>query len=496
MSKGNRGLLKLNSIGRNLIKCIEITICCILVCSSVATKAQADDGFDILSIIPAITRKTNIKQGLGSVYYIDAINGNDSNNGLSVVTAWKTVRKVNESSFRVGDNILFKKGTTWNEELIVSSSGGLNNPLTYGSYGSGVNPIIDATNLSNGIDINKKNYITINGIDIKKANQDGIVSLSSSSYIVITNCKVTNCGGSGIKVWSGSVSSNNWTVVNNEITYNKINGVDISGYCNNFNIENNIIHDNCSSTADDYLAGIKIINPTIYNMTIQNNKVYSNGVKNAHYRGAGIWLDTIGTGSIIRYNNCYKNNYVGIKNEATSNTLIYYNILYNNNDSGIDVSRICHNCQVYNNTCYANHDGITIIGDYPPQSNNMINNLIKNNISVGNISRQLFTANGGENIQGGSGNIYTNNCFGIESSNFIEWGNGGTKSNYAAWEASYGGPTHSIQGDSQLVNPISDFHLQPSSPCINAGVNVGLTRDFYGNSVPKNGGPDIGAAEY
>jgi hypothetical protein len=37
---------------------------------------------------------------------VDATNGNDSNNGLSETTAWKTIAKVNASRFNPGDQIL------------------------------------------------------------------------------------------------------------------------------------------------------------------------------------------------------------------------------------------------------------------------------------------------------------------------------------------------------------------------------------------------------
>jgi hypothetical protein len=50
------------------------------------------------------------------------------------------------------------------------------------------------------------------------------------------------------------------------------------------------------------------------------------------------------------------------------------------------------------------------------------------------------------------------------------------------------------------VNPLlvssSDFHLQSTSPCIDAGINTGITQDYAGNPVPYGGGYDIGAAEY
>jgi len=35
-------------------------------------------------------------------YYVDATNGNDANNGLSEVTPWKTIAKVNASRFNPG----------------------------------------------------------------------------------------------------------------------------------------------------------------------------------------------------------------------------------------------------------------------------------------------------------------------------------------------------------------------------------------------------------
>jgi len=78
----------------------------------------------------------------GATYYVDASNGNDSNNGTSQATAWKTISKVNSSSFSPGDYILFKKEEIWREVLVVPSSGSSGNPITFGAYGSGDKPII------------------------------------------------------------------------------------------------------------------------------------------------------------------------------------------------------------------------------------------------------------------------------------------------------------------------------------------------------------------
>jgi hypothetical protein len=41
-----------------------------------------------------------------------------------------------------------------------------------------------------------------------------------------------------------------------------------------------------------------------------------------------------------------------------------------------------------------------------------------------------------------------------------------------------------VRADPQMVHPANgDFHLQASSPCIDAGVNVGLIQDYAGSSI-------------
>lgn len=76
-----------------------------------------------------------------TTYYVSAT-GSDSNSGLTEVLAWQTLDKVNASSFSPGDEILFKRGDTFYGKIVISNSGSSGNPITYGSYGFGDNPII------------------------------------------------------------------------------------------------------------------------------------------------------------------------------------------------------------------------------------------------------------------------------------------------------------------------------------------------------------------
>jgi len=72
-------------------------------------------------------------------YYVSN-SGNDANNGTSSSTPWKTIDKVNSSSFSAGDNIFFKRGDTFYGKILASTNGVAGNPITYSDYGTGTDP--------------------------------------------------------------------------------------------------------------------------------------------------------------------------------------------------------------------------------------------------------------------------------------------------------------------------------------------------------------------
>jgi parallel beta-helix repeat protein len=86
----------------------------------------------------------------GDTYYIDSIGGSDSNVGTSTNQAWKTIAKVNGSTFVPGDHIVFKRGDTWREQLTIPSSGTANDPITFDAYGTGASPTISGANTVTG----------------------------------------------------------------------------------------------------------------------------------------------------------------------------------------------------------------------------------------------------------------------------------------------------------------------------------------------------------
>ena len=81
-----------------------------------------------------------------ATYYV-SMTGNDTSDGLTLVTPWRSIAKVNASSFVPGDTVYFKRGDVWHEELLVPSSGSVGNPLTIAAYGTGTNPVFSGADV-------------------------------------------------------------------------------------------------------------------------------------------------------------------------------------------------------------------------------------------------------------------------------------------------------------------------------------------------------------
>jgi parallel beta-helix repeat protein len=97
-----------------------------------------------------------------ATYYVDATNGNDSNDGLSQDTVWKTINKVNSETLYKGDSVLFKRGEEWREMLNISSSGTEGNLITFDAYGTGSNPVINPTEVVSNWEVYSGNIYVAN----------------------------------------------------------------------------------------------------------------------------------------------------------------------------------------------------------------------------------------------------------------------------------------------------------------------------------------------
>jgi len=84
----------------------------------------------------------NYQKALVTQTYYVRPDGDDSADGLTDATAWRTVAHVNAFALVPGDSVLFKRDGTWRETLRPPSSGTPDSPITFGAYGSGQDPII------------------------------------------------------------------------------------------------------------------------------------------------------------------------------------------------------------------------------------------------------------------------------------------------------------------------------------------------------------------
>ena len=125
-------------------------------------------------------------------YYIDAITGNDSDSGLSSTLAWKTLTKVNATTFQAGDSILFKTDGVWIGQLYPKGSGSAISPIVIDKYGDGSKPIFDGDGMTGTgvVYLYNQQYWEINNLEI--TNDAAIEGDRRGVRIEISNFKTAN----------------------------------------------------------------------------------------------------------------------------------------------------------------------------------------------------------------------------------------------------------------------------------------------------------------
>ncbi len=81
-------------------------------------------------------------------YYVDSVAGNDDRPGTTPANAWKSLAKVNATTFLSGDRILLKSKSLWKGQLWPKGSGVEGHPITLDMYDGGVKPVIEGDGLA------------------------------------------------------------------------------------------------------------------------------------------------------------------------------------------------------------------------------------------------------------------------------------------------------------------------------------------------------------
>ena len=162
-------------------------------------------------------------------YYVSS-SGSDNNNGLSSASPWKTISKVNTINFQPGDKILFKRGEIFTGSIIVKQSGSLSSPITYGAYGTGVNPIISGlqtisgwTSMGNGIfraPVSTSKDVNLLLINNELKNVGRFPNTGYLSYENSTSSTITDNQLASSPNWTNAevvIKMNGWTITRNPV---------------------------------------------------------------------------------------------------------------------------------------------------------------------------------------------------------------------------------------------------------------------------------------
>lgn len=462
----------------------------------------------------------------GNVYYVDSVNGNDSYDGTSQTVSgssgpWKTLTKVNATTFQPGDTIKFKAGCTWSGQLYPLGSGNSTSSIVIDMYGTGNKPIINGPGNKAAVYLKNQSYWEINNLEVTnryngnytnlQADAKGILVYAdttdySINHVYVKNCDVNNTSHEGIRFHSVNGTFNDIKAENNTIKYTRKtslvsnaktrgtglvwrnNYVEHSGRngivpvdCVSPLVEYNVVNgahelDNSSS---DYAVGIWPFNSS--NALIQYNEAY-----NVKYTtdGQGFDADYQCTDTVIQYNYSHDNEggFVliccnGGSPNYNTNPVVRYNISQNDKTRLVELSGPgTTGAKIYNNTMYVksglntkavyNHDW----GGYATSAE------FSNNIwYMLNGSSAVFDSN--------SGFTYDYNCF---------------------YPITGPSDPHKITADPKLVNPgsggtgrntVDGYKLQTGSPLLGSGklISGNGGKDYWGNSVSSSGNPNIGA---
>lgn len=165
-----------------------------------------------------------------AVYYVSPT-GNDSNNGTSQSTPWRTVARVQQfsGSAVAGDQVLFQRGATFTGQLSWYGSGTAAANITIGAYGTGALPVINGAitvtnwsvhsgsiykaSVSQGV-----KYVFVNGTlqTLARYPNSGWMRVNTSTNTSLTSSNITQASGH----WNGAslvIRSTNWCYENRVI---------------------------------------------------------------------------------------------------------------------------------------------------------------------------------------------------------------------------------------------------------------------------------------
>ncbi len=169
---------------------------------------------------PAVPPRPNLDQFRNPnpkrVFYLDARTGDDSRDGHTPQTAWRTLFRVHSAGLTAGDVVRLARGSVWRRESLLLDAGAQGTaaePIVIEAYGTGEPPTIadpgahwnaaiDFPGVAfgeNGTASAPSRYIHLLDVRIQDTKKDGIHMSPKTSHLVVAGCEIARCGA-GIKV--------------------------------------------------------------------------------------------------------------------------------------------------------------------------------------------------------------------------------------------------------------------------------------------------------
>lgn len=367
------------------------------------------------------------------MYYIDQLNGDDTNSGKSPRKAWATISKINTAVFRAGDKILFCGGQIFLGKVhLKNQKGTAESKITLSSYGAGRATISGGN--AEALIADSCNFLAIKNLNFtgsgrKTGNTTSGVFINFGHNIFIDSADISGFQKAGLKitdsenvrVTSVHAYENGFTgILTGETYYEPFQLISKNIYIGYCTAENNpgdpTILDNHSGSGilisgtdgavveyclaknngwDQPWQGNGPIGIWAFhsnNVIIQHCIAYSNKTNPKGWDGGGFDFDGGVTNSVMQYNLSYNNmgpgyglyQYAGAA--KWENNIVRYNISYND---GTEIDSC--GLQLWNGQ---------------PEGPEMKNALIYNNVFYSDFGRAV-------NYKSGDvpGIIYWNNVF-------------------------------------------------------------------------------------
>lgn len=351
-----------------------------------------------------------------SVYFVDSRLGNDSYDGLSVKSAFKSLEKISGIKLSSGDRVLLKRDCVFNGHLIIKDSGEEFSPIEISAYGEGFKkPAIITEDGSEFSLCITGEYTKISGLEISNPHGMYGIMLRSDIHgatrgVTVRDCyihdvwTVNNLGprdrkpqiswhhhAGGISVETNKEAPT-WyedlTIENNFIENVNRTGIWLGGqwfnrFKNSFPWVTNKAdgmndpwypHKNVyiSWNTVDHAHGDGIIGIGCKNLLMEHNRVYyANCMSRVGACNAGLWSMCC-DGAVIQYNE-----------------VAYTGLEYGGDGEGFDIDNCSNNTVIQYNYSHHNEGGFMLVCNIVCNSKESHHdNVIRNNLSVDDACRR------------------------------------------------------------------------------------------------------------